>query len=1249
MTIRQYHRIFTSTTIFFVLVLALLLFLQISADKNLDTTKSIHIKALMLSNELNLNSDILTRMARDYVMTGNENSLANYYRILDLRKGKVPRIDGEKVSFIKMVDDLGLTVDEKDLVKLSYKRSNDLAKLEIQAFNLFDETKSTSNKAMAQELLFGYKYMSAVEQIKEPLESFNRLLNIRIDSELKVNEQSKQFYFYCFYLILFLFFMLIIAFVFIIRKLVITPLAKGLETAYEIKEGDFTMRWLQDSKDEIGELAHSFNGMLDTLVANKEQFSSMVANVPGIIFRCLLDDNLTMLFISEQVELISGYPAKSFMNKGGRSYADLIVPEDLAKVQNVVAENIKIKKQYAVEYRIIRADGEERWVRSQGQAVFDVNDNVKWLDGAIIDITESKANQLALAEQVKLQQSLMDSVPLPIFYKDSQARFLGFNKAYEEVFGVNSKDLIGLTVLDLTYLSEKDRIAYQTEDLGVIAQQKTIKREMKIPFADGKLHDTLYWVTGFKDSENKPGGLIGNFIDITNEKENARRLEIAVKSADEATQAKSDFLANMSHEIRTPMNAVIGFSHLIQNTKLNEKQAEYIQKIESSSKSLLGIINDILDFSKIEAGKLAIEKTDFDLENVFKDLANITTYKAHRKELEIIFGINSNVPTYLNGDPLRLGQILMNLLNNAIKFTTKGEIVIRVNLVSEEKNHVVLEFSVEDSGIGIEKDKVLDIFKSFTQADSSTSRKFGGTGLGLAISKNLVELMNGKIWAESKFGVGTKFNFTVELKKQKLTPTKRIPPNDLIGLKVLVVNDNESSQLILNDLLESFSFNVTCVDSGQKAINLLKSTTNSPYELVLMDCNMPVMDGLEASDLILNSKEIKHKPIIIMLTAYGNEDIFKKAKEVGVSSILSFPVRQSHLFDTIMNSFGKLSRNVSSKKSKLNDKSADLNKIKGAQVLLVEDNETNQQVATELLESKGFNITVANNGLKAIEQVYSDKSFDIVLMDLQMPEMNGYEATKHIRKNDKFNNLPIIAMTADAMQGVKEYCLELGMNDFVTKPIDPEHLFKTLIKWIKKDDIIFSTVKIKPNDDLEPLIISGVNTLEGLNRVAGNKKLYIKLIRDFSINKENLIQEIIANIENNNETNAKRMLHNLKGISGNLGMMILHQEVLSLENKMEEIGWSNFKLFSKNLNKELNTLISNIKMAKLNEEEKPYNPKVFDKEKIAVLIELLADDDPDAIDFFNAIGEIDHPLFKELKSKINGYEFEDALQIVIKL
>ena len=481
--------------------------------------------------------------------------------------------------------------------------------------------------------------------------------------------------------------------------------------------------------------------------------------------------------------------------------------------------------------------------------------------------------------------------------------------------------------------------------------------------------------------------------------------------------------------------------------------------MKSAAQALLGIINDILDFSKIEAGKLDIEKTDFRLEDVLDNLSTIVSQKAQDKNLEFLISAQHDIPPNLVGDPLRLGQILINLVNNAVKFTERGEVLVTVALEEQLADRVKVKFSVRDSGIGMTPEQSARLFQAFAQADTSTTRKYGGTGLGLSISKRLVEMMEGTIWAESQPGVGSTFHFTAWFGIGSEEKRKRFIP-DLAGIRALVVDDNAQAREILTDALRVFALRAESVSSGEDAVReIAAADSQDPYRLVLMDWHMPGMDGLEASRIIKRNDRLQHIPKIVMVTAFGREDIRTQAEEIGIDSYLLKPVNSSLLYDTLVDLFGVAG--LEDHRSRVKKDDAPPHDATGIRVLLVEDNEMNQQVATELLESAGAIVTVANHGGEAVKILTEGDQappFDVVFMDLQMPEMDGFTATKLLRRDPRLQKFPIIAMTAHALVEERQRCLDAGMNDHVSKPIDPDNLFATLMRWAKP----------RPKQTLEP-------------------------------------------------------------------------------------------------------------------------------------------------------------------------------------
>ncbi len=770
-------------------------------------------------------------------------------------------------------------------------------------------------------------------------------------------------------------------------------------------------------------------------------------------------------------------------------------------------------------------------------------------------------------------------------------------------------------------------------------------------------------------------GLVASFagrhLDVVNEKnkqieERYQQMSELREIADNANKAKSEFLANMSHEIRTPMNAILGMNYLMGKTTLDEKQRDFSNKIETSAKSLLRIIDDILDFSKIEAGKLTLEVTHLYLEELITDIAATVNIKLQKKpEVELVTYIDTNIPPVLMGDSVRLRQVLLNLTDNAAKFTEKGEIKIEIRAIQKMSYGTILRFSVKDSGIGLTEEAVKNLFQPFQQADVSTTRKYGGTGLGLAICRNIVHLMDGELTVNSTPGEGSEFIFNAYFSLEDNADNHIDAIENVKGMHALLVDDSESARMVLNDMLTSLGFEVTIAKNGIEAIKKFENHLDKdPFSLLVVDWQMPGMDGLE----LVNELKKQHSgeiPAVLMVTAYGLDTVRKAAREKEVDGLIIKPVNPSALYDSVNKILQLGKKKVAAHKQNKPDDTNHKSSLEGKRVLLVEDNEINMELAMELLKDVGILYDSAWNGAEAIVKLKASH-FDLVLMDIQMPIMDGLTACRKIREELNNKELPVLAMTAHAMKGEREKSLAAGMNDHITKPIDPEFLYLTLRKFLAPQTVnsqekapISMRTAAEPNGN--NIKIDGIDTITGVRRAAGKEDVYLKLLRTFVENHGNFKAKAQQLQAQNRLDETGMLLHTLAGVAGNIGITEVYKlaQQLTLDFKTHiKSGSLNFTPILQNKLEEvanvleiyldrIHVFLASLETLSPNEKQLVSDADLDEMlEKLGIAI---AENDPVSIEQCNYLVEkvtLDDTLvdlLKDVSTSINNFDFDEAL------
>jgi len=753
----------------------------------------------------------------------------------------------------------------------------------------------------------------------------------------------------------------------------------------------------------------------------------------------------------------------------------------------------------------------------------------------------------ALADSRRFMELVMDNTDSSIYVKNLLGQYTYVNKTWELMTGLEGKTVLGKTDLEV-FDGGHDR---HQEDLHAL-RDHSIKRYESKYGQEGKTY--LSTKVPMLD-EGELTGLCCISVDITSRKQMEDDLMEAKSQAENAARAKSDFLANMSHEIRTPMNAILGMNYLLGKTDLTDKQRGYVGKILTSSRHLLGVINDILDLSKIEAGQMHVENAEFKMSEILDQVTDFIGNKCTEKDLELIFDVDLQLGNVYHGDSLRIGQILLNYASNAVKFTSKGEIVIRIKEECSDSCSCLLKFEVEDTGVGLTEDQILKLFSSFQQADTSTTRKYGGTGLGLSISKKLANLMGGDVGVESQPGKGSTFWFTVRVEKVDYDDILRVSTEDLTMMKGLVVDDNEQCRTIIHNMVERIGLPADVASNGYQALRLIqdKHDQDQTYDILFVDYSMPGMNGLH---LIKKAKAVlgQAMPKVMIITAYGREDILKEVEDVEVDMITLKPVNPLLFSETVLNLLG--TRVVNTRPESTNNELTDIMKkirnLEGIRVLVVDDIEINQEIAQELLEDVGVATDLAGDGQVAINMLDAN-DYDLIFMDMHMPVLDGMEATKAIRKKPRFKQVPIIAMTANAMEEDRNKCKQAGMNDYVAKPIEPLNVYQSLYRWVKDRKVKDVKVNVLPHTgakydfDTSILRSGGLDVEGGLKRMAGNRTLYKKILARFVDNHRNAIQTIVGLLEVDDYDQGVMAIHTLKGVAGNISATDLYRVTQSLE------------------------------------------------------------------------------------------------------
>jgi two-component system sensor histidine kinase/response regulator len=874
----------------------------------------------------------------------------------------------------------------------------------------------------------------------------------------------------------------------------------------------------------------------------EQRYRALVEKVPAVVYVQEIGSPDSAMYMSPQIQTLTGYSPDDCKDPDLRWR--MVHPDDRERMRSEDEQTGRPGEVFTTEYRILHRDGRTVWVRNESVVIEDEASGSRYWQGFMLDITERKEAGEALRKSEERYRLVARATDETIWDSDILADVQIWNGAVETMFGYPQEQRTDTAWWEEhIHPEDRARVVASVEDV-IESGGEMWSGEYRFRRADGAyltVEDRAYIV---RDAEGRAGRMIGSMSDITARKQYEMELKEAREEAEEANRAKSEFLANMSHEIRTPMNGIVGMTDLLLDTPLDHEQREFAETVRLSGENLMAIVNDILDFSKIEAGAMRLETIDLDLRSTVEDVTVLLGGRAQDKGIELASLVEHDVPGTLRGDPGRLRQVLTNLLGNSIKFTDQGEVIVRVELVGEDEASATVRFEVSDTGIGISPEQQQRLFLAFTQADASTTRRYGGTGLGLAISNQLVNLMGGEMRVESEPGAGSTFSFTVTFEKQTARVAQAAPA-DLAGRRALVVDDNQANRTILEKQLSSWGVRTASAADGEQALELLRSAAGDPYHLAVLDMQMPGMDGIELARRIKAEPGISETRLVL-LTSMGGRGDDEGASRAGIEAYLTKPTRQSDLYEALVAVMGGAETAPGEDRFVTLDSLREKKTGGRARVLVAEDNPVNQKVAARMLENLGYLADVVGDGREALEAL-AKGSYGAVLMDVQMPGMDGYKATGEIRRREeqlgrrnmmrglRRRRTPIIAMTANAMQGDREKAIEAGMDGYVSKPVSLEELGAVLERWVSRTPAFRLPSPEGGTAYAGPPLDRGV--LTGLRGLQGevDTDIVAELAGMFVEDTRSGLSELEEAMQRGDAQAVGRTAHTLKGSSGSMG------------------------------------------------------------------------------------------------------------------